>query len=396
MPFSLRSQTQDWLKPYLLTSAILCIIVFFAVLVIHAYMGTFTRYWADDYSLANVLQSEGLVGAQQWWYLNWTGAFSSSLAISLMALIGPRVVSVLPLLALGLWLICMTWTIMQFTQKVHLPKPLLVSILLAVLLIAIILNTIPNVFESIYWQTGMLFYLFPLIILTVYVGLIAYSMRRKPNKSVLISLVVLSTVLTFIAGGCNQGYTALQTGALFLIMGFGVLRSSSDFKRSALPLVVAGFLGSLIAMVISIIAPGNAFREAFYPPHPGLFSLVKSSITTAFHDMGYYNFHQVTNIAIALVLPAVLAFTMHPTEPNPPNQPNPNSKRALIFSLLLSPIVGFILIVFCFAPSIWGESGPPPNRAIIFPQFVLVCTAIYWAYHAGLAARHLHLPSKKW
>jgi MFS family permease len=267
---------------------------------------------------------------------------------------------------------------------------------LAVLLIATVLNTIPSIFQSLYWQTGMLVYLFPLIIFTVYVGLIGYSMRRKSKKSLSIFLLILSTLLAFIAGGCSQTFVVLQTGALFLVMGIGVLRSTSDFKRSALPLVVAGFLGSLIAMVITILSPGNAFREAYFPPHPDLFSLVKSSTINAFLYMGNYNFHQVTNIAIALVLPAVLAFTMHPTEPNPPTQPNPNSKRALIISLLLSPIVGFILIVFCFAPTIWGESVPlPPERAIIIPQFVLVCTAIYWAYHAGLAARHLHLPSKK-
>jgi hypothetical protein len=428
MSFPIRGQSRDWLKPYLLTLIISCILIFLAALIVYAYTGTSSRYTADDYSFANMAHSHGLFGAVQTWFQTWNGTFSASFIISLMALIGPKIVTVLPLLALALWLICLTWTIMQFTQKFRLAKPLFVSIFLALLLIATVLNTIPSIFESFYWQTGMLVYLLPLIIGTVYIGLIGYSIRKN-SKSMLIPLSILSLIFTFIACGCSQTYGALQTGTLFLVMLIGLLQPTGDFKRRAMPLIVAGFIGSLLALIIIIIAPGNAARESFYPPHPDLFTLIKSSISNTFYYMGYYyNFHHALDIGIVMVLSGIMAFTMHPLNLNQTNEispfnptqtnkmhaskPNPKkmhaskpkqvektnqrSFRAIKFSLVLSPIIGFILLVFCFAPTIWGESVThPPLRAIIIPQFILVCTAIYWSYYAGLALRYLSFPIKK-
>jgi hypothetical protein len=137
------------------------------VLMIHAYNSSFTRYVAYDYSFAYILMYKGFIGAQQFWYLQWDGHFSSSFIISLTSLFGPNIVSVLPLLPLGLWLAAMTWTIKQISMKFHISDPWKVSFLLVLLIIATTLSTIPQIFQSRCWQVGMFIFLAPLIIFAI-------------------------------------------------------------------------------------------------------------------------------------------------------------------------------------------------------------------------------------
>src|SRR5215213_6598871 len=69
-----------------------------ATLVLYAYLGTFTRYMADDYSTASVLNKEGFWGAQVYWWQTWSGRYSFTFVISFIELFGLGIVPILPTL----------------------------------------------------------------------------------------------------------------------------------------------------------------------------------------------------------------------------------------------------------------------------------------------------------
>jgi hypothetical protein len=381
---------------FILSAIVLSGIAFILVLVIHAYNGSFTRYWADDYSFANVLTSEGFIGAQKYWYLQWDGRFTSTFAISLAELIGPRIVPILPSLALIIWLIAMTWTIKQFRLKIFLMNSRLLPFLLAVFVIATALSTCPDIFQSFYWQVGMLTYLVPVIILTLYAGLTAYWMNRKLQRSAQVVFLIFSVLVTFCAGGFSETYVALQTGGLLLAIGVCMLWLSRNLKQNLLPILIAGFLGSFIAMLVMVLAPGNFIRASFFPPHPDLFSLVKLSVYYSVMKMGSIGYHHLGDIGVMLVLPAMLAFTFNPAISNGKECVGSKLKtKDLVRYFVLVPVIGFVLIVFCFAPSVYGMSGPPPPRALIITQIIIICVVIYWSYQAGLALKQYHPKFRK-
>src|SRR5262245_50977270 len=72
------------------------LIAFFIALLAHAYIGLFSRFLADEYCTAGVVQTYGFFGAQKYWFTTWTGRFSFTLAISLAHLIGAKLVPFLP------------------------------------------------------------------------------------------------------------------------------------------------------------------------------------------------------------------------------------------------------------------------------------------------------------
>ncbi|HET7897948.1 MAG TPA: hypothetical protein VFL47_09770, partial [Flavisolibacter sp.] len=73
-------------------------------LALYAYLGTFTRYMADDYCSAAALKVDGFWGAQAYWWQNWSGRYSFSFLASLVEMLGLKIVPVLPALGIALWL----------------------------------------------------------------------------------------------------------------------------------------------------------------------------------------------------------------------------------------------------------------------------------------------------
>jgi hypothetical protein len=66
-------------------SWILCGLASFPLVVL-AYIGTFTRYMADDYNKVVTIENVGFWGAQVHWYLGWTGRFTSIFIASFLAI----------------------------------------------------------------------------------------------------------------------------------------------------------------------------------------------------------------------------------------------------------------------------------------------------------------------
>jgi hypothetical protein len=145
-----------------------------------AYLGSFIRHIGDDWCTAAVINKDGLLQAQWKWYVGWTGRFSFTLASGIAHLSGPRAAPFIPALMLALWLVAACWAAYQVAVTARWPRPLLSSPLAAEFVVFVTLNTAHNVVQSFYWQTGALTYVAPLILLTFYVGLVVYGVRRRP------------------------------------------------------------------------------------------------------------------------------------------------------------------------------------------------------------------------
>jgi uncharacterized protein DUF6056 len=353
-----------------------------------AQIGLFTRYMADDYCTASELHAQGFLQSQRYWYTSWTGRFSFTFLVSLAELVGPAIVPFLPTLALALWLIVCTWTIFQFLVITRWPKQMVVALLLAELVVFATLNSTPNLVQSLYWQTGMLTYVAPLICLTLYVGILGSGFRRNLQNRANSTLSILSIPLTFTAGGFSDSYVFLQTGGLLLALALSLICVPASYKRSILPLVCTGLAGSLIALCIVVIAPGNQIRQSHFPVPPGLFWLTTRSF---YHSAGFIAntiyFSPLTTL-LSLALPASLALHLHLTAPNYISKID---LKKTVRLLILSPMAAFSLILFSVLPSFYALSAFLPNRARIIPQFVLICVITFWGYNAGAVLAKLLL-----
>lgn len=372
-----------------------------AALIAHGYVGYYTRYMADDYCSIGNYRTSGLIGMQRDLYVGWSGRFSFTFAIGLAAVFGgTKLVPYLPALALIVWLVALAWLIFQFRLARGYLHRLLIALPMAELIIfATLDDNKGGVYEALYWQTGMLTYVAPLICLTIYAGYLKHVYERAAQKfpasrAYTLGTIFFSVSLAFIAGGFSETYVALQTCLLLVAVVACQTSANKTLRRTLLPLLIAGLVASVTAAIIILLAPGNKVRQAFYPPHPAWPVIFKTSLEHALgFIIGEHNYPGTRLVrAAALLLPMVLGFQWPPRErESKPTALQHMSRGAQWLLLLLSPIIALCLIAVCFAPAMYGMSVEPPPRALITPQFVLICCAAMYGYTAGSALKHAYL-----
>jgi Family of unknown function (DUF6056) len=346
----------------------------------HGYIGLFARYMADDYNTWRVVHARGFLNAQVHWYLDWTGRFSFSLVVSLCSLIGPRIVPFLPALLLASWVAALVWAVRQMAWPGALKSSYMEALLCAGLVIFATLKIAPDVVQSLYWQAGALSYITPLILFSFYLGLLSYSLRGATAHAARPSTLRLcsAAIVTFAAGGCSDAYVVLQTSALFLAVIVGARYAPAKLKSALRALLVAGLVGSLLALVVVALAPGNAVRQAYFPPPPGLFRILTLS---ALYTLGFAAlsvFRQPLVFVLLLLWPFLTALKR-------PGRGAAAAEDAMkrAWLLVLIPIAVFALNVSCIAPALYGTSNMLPRRAQVLLSFTLVCGAAVWGRAAG-------------
>jgi len=357
----------------------------FTVLLAHVYIGSFTRFIADDYVWNYIERSEGFMGSQRYWYINATGRFSSTLVVGVVSQIGPEMARYLPMVILCLWFGVTMWSLTRINVAASLGLAWLERVSLALLTVYTILASLPNVVQNLYWLTGTLTYTMSLMLLTLYLGLGAAYLNSSLGKGRALYLL-LSWLLAFVAAGFQETYLALQTAAL----GLGILActvfASAEWKRRLLPFLIAGLAGSLTAAVTIVLSPGTHVRQSVTGPSatwPKLIELTYA-YTNQFLREVWARARWTT--ALSLLFPAWLTFS----------QPGESSGLPLRFNLrgwvlvaMLLLVAVYTLIYISFLPSTYIFQAYPADRVIEMPQFVLTSFLILLGVLCGRVLRQI-------
>ncbi|MFL6281633.1 MAG: DUF6056 family protein [Pyrinomonadaceae bacterium] len=348
----------------------------------HAYVGLFTRYMADDYCTAGTVRTAGLLTTQTHFYTAWSGRFSFTLTVSLVELLGAGVVPYLPLAALVCWLAAMTWAVYELLYRSLGRGPLLFSFLLAELIVyATVADNTGGVFEALYWQTGMLTYTAPLILLTALAGFYARALRRADIRAPGKSSILAVFAVAFYAGGFSETSALMQVGALAVAAVATMFLLDATRRRRLLPTLFAGLSGSVVALALVALAPGNSVREATLPAHSDLLTTVARAMSNALsHAFSEHNYG-VTFAPrwSALLLAAILSFYISLRADA--SEESPRRWRPLL--LLWLSASGLFVYFCCFFPAAYAMSVAPPPRALVVAQSVLVCTLVSVGWVAG-------------
>lgn len=358
----------------------LVILALLAPLVALAYIGLFTRYMADDYCTAAIVHQYGFINSQVDWYWSWTGRFSYSFMVAVAGLLGSPVVPFLPLTVLVCWVCVTGWSAYQIALMAKWPRPLLTSMVLAELIVFATLDGTHHVVQSLYWQSGMLNYTIPLVILTIYVGVVGYVLRRRRPIATVSPPAIAALVLTLVAGGFTEAYMFVQTGGLLIGAVVCYKAAPGTLRRAALPLVIAGLAGALIATCIVVLAPGNLVRQSHFAAPPNSLRLVQRSFYYAAGFIPYTILRSPLTTLLSVMLPALLGYYFQSVRRDRGSE---LKFRSVVYLIVFSLVVGFVLILACTLPGVYGTSGFLPERARLIPQFVIVCVAVFDGYLSG-------------
>jgi hypothetical protein len=367
-------------------------------LVIYAYNGLSMRYSGDDFCYAGIFRTHGFFGTQVYSYLHVSGyngnRYSLNLFSALADLFPPVASGLLPVLAILLLIAGLTWVfISAATLFISLPKARpdrLVLFLTAEILAFFLLNTAPNLGQSLYWRTGMLTYLAPILAGVLLAGLIL-SLARSDRPLWAVSIACL--FLSFLAGGFSETGAAVQ-GAFWGLAFLGAVslhRRGNPRARRLAWLLGASVAGVLLAISVLYISPINQARMAQMPPRPGLFDTISIALqSTVIFTYISLKYQMLPNILLVIFFVLLSLFV-----PKASATAQTFSFRRWFLSGITAGIAAIILILCGMLPFAYVQHGYPDQRSLIIPRFIMVLGEAFAGWLAGEAISRLFLVIRK-
>lgn len=320
----------------------------------YAFRGTFARYVTDDFCTASVLRDKGFFAMMKYHRLSWSGRYSYYALKAIPESIGPVTARITPAVMIALFCATAAWTARRLTGGWLLP--LLTGATIAYAAI----DATPEVLAlggPLIWETGAITYMLPLILYTLWAGLFFGTASERTRW-------IGSAVLMFVAGGLSETSLAAQcamTGALAVL---AVLLRRRDVSRIA----IAGFVASLVSLMLVGSAPGNQIRMWRLPPQPPLPSAAVHAVKLSYDYVGSVAFSEGKSLLLILLCGAVIGATL----------PRLNASAALMAAVAAACGYGV-----SFLPSAWMLSMGPPPRALHVANFFFMATMLPLCILAG-------------
>lgn len=359
--------------PYLVAAVLLL------PLLAHLYLGQFNRALADDFCFTAIVQEQGITGALDYWYNNWTGTYSSTFFQSMVGL--GRAWVWVPIVLTTLWLLAAVWTAYQVAAALQLKQRGLMAFIIGTLLVYATNDGAANVYQSLYWTSGAITYTLPLIVLTFNLGVIVLGLRTSEDNQIPVPHLALSTGLCMVAGGFSPLFAVFQVAVMGLAFLACLLFAAPTWKRQALVIFASATVFAFIALMILYIAPGNAIRRDRFTLEDSYIKMVSDAFTGA---LAFIPTSAIILSPMAIISSLVFGgFIGLNYVPLTPRQRVRVGRESLRW-LALTALVGFILIFVCMLVAIVSINALPPPRGYIVPQTALILTAFAWGFIMGM------------
>ena len=337
-----------------------------------ANLGWLARFQADDYCTYGRYVSLGLGGSQAYWYLHWSGRFSATFVNTLLHAISLRSPMVLAAFTLIGWTLAGTWAAARWLGQPPAGRNPLAALVLGACLPLASLSLAPNLYQVLYWQTGHLTYLLPLVGMTALVGWLAGRPHQAEWGPVDLALTFGAALLL---AGFSETFGFVQTigWGLMATYSLAVNRGSGTWK-----LALAGAVGSGLGLLIVALAPGNDVRQGLMQPPSPIPQVLARSVRDAYVLGASLVKYQALTLALAVAAAFGVSVSLRPE----PTKTTSAGRRAWL-GIFLWPVASFLLVAAVMFPSEYALSSYPDGRVLVTAAFVVISAVIVWA--AGLA-----------
>ncbi len=366
--------------------AALAIVTFITALagLAHIYLGSFGRFMADSYCDAGRGLQFGALGATLNLYRALSGRYSANFLDILMGqLFGPAFAPLWsPLLQIA-WLVALASLVAGLTHGAFARYRAWVAALLAILILFVTFDNTPSLGQSVYWSTGLNNYVVPLVLFTAFGALLAWRAPRALHGRSRWLWLGLCLSLNLLIGGFNETNLFVQCAVLGLAVALAWLFGSAELKRNLLPLLLAGLLGAVVALIVVAAAPGNKVRQGAVGIPPDLGTLVLYVLT--FTKQVVLN--AVTREPLNLLGLPVIAALAGATLARPDGWLF-GSNRTVLRTVLWAPVITLALVAVAIVPAAYVTSSLPNNRGTLIVMYVLSLGLAVWGYALGQLYRH--------
>jgi hypothetical protein len=342
-----------------------------------AYLGTFNRYYADDWCYNQDLHRLGLVGTLKGYTYITTYAsnrYSLTLFSGLIYFLGIFGVQSMTLLTLLVWLGGVYWTLDNLKKINHWLLPRKLVFLIAVMILYFSVYLAPHLYQNLYWRSGLLPYTAPLVFIPYITGAITHQVRRVKSS---ITLMVIAAITTTLVGGFSEAasvYLVVFLGVYTIAAAIGAWNKKNWGRVTIWTAVIAlGF--AVLAMFVLIASPANEIRqlEAYGSP-TSLFVLPRLALIYTYFYLRVTTSSHVLPFLVVFSLPLALAYLQEPVKTFK------LTGRQTILMMFIIVIGTGLLVAASLTPNLYIERGMPAPRAQIIPLFTTITStaALGW------------------
>ena len=324
-----------------------------------AYLGTFTRYLADDYCETMQVNSGPLLQVMIQNYELVSDRYSNLLFDALSERLFPHNVQILPILMILLWTVALTWLVQEVRRMIGWQWNFWIDFFLAASLAFFSILQAPNRFQTIYWRSGMATHFAPLVYLTAFAAFLLILIRRNGNRYPAIWIGFLCLVISFFGGGFSEPPDAalIVSSALALVAVW--IWEKGSRRNSALMFLSWTLAGGVLALIVMALSPGNLTRSQIH--RPDFITLVHNTILFAGLFVSDTFLSLPLPTLFSIMIPLFLFYGIFATI----SSLSPVNMKTLLITMSVIAILGFVLIVAGFAPSVYGQAFPADRARFI-------------------------------
>jgi hypothetical protein len=329
-----------------------------------AYLGTFTRYLADDYCEAVQVNSGSLLQALIERYETSSDRYSNLLFVALSEFVFPHNVEILPAVMIVLWTAALTWLVFEARRMLGLHWHFLIDLFLAGLLAFFSILQAPNRFQTIYWRSAMATHFAPLVYLTAFTAFLLMLIRRNENRYPAVWIGFLCLGIAFLGGGFSEPPDAVLITVSALALAAVWLWEKGSRRRPTLMLLSWTLAGGLLALIVMAVSPGNLDRSQLH--RPGLIDLIYHTFLNAALFFG----DTFLGLPVPTLFSAAMPFFLFYGIFAKTSSLSSSSRRMMFIIMFATPILAYFLTAASFAPSVYGQAFPA-ERARFLARLLL-------------------------
>ena len=238
-------------------------VVCLAPALLFIYIGAFSRLIADDFCIIAMGLELDPWRVMAEVYNSWSGSYFSLFLRGALAPLDTAAPSITTALLILFWLAGLYALMIRLLAGANIKRVRVLSLTLAAGSGAAAINAFYTP-QSLFWFSANLQYTLPLVMLTWYFALSLWAVQRARGEGLWIPAIAGNAVICFLSAGTAEMTAAFQSLFFTLLMLAVFIFLRGSMRRQAVIVIGAGWLATLLGLLIHFMSPGVAIRSATY------------------------------------------------------------------------------------------------------------------------------------
>jgi len=240
----------------------ICLLAMLVAISMYVYLGTFSRYLADDYCETISVRIDSPIDAVLVRYSTgaWRAAnrYSNLLFVGIGEMLGRNNMQITIVSMILLWFVGLSWSVHEVRKFLKINYFWSLDIFWGMTIGFFSFLQAPNLYQTVYWRSSMMTHFAPLVFGSFLSAFLVRQLRfllvRPPSRLV----YSISFFAAFIIAGFSEPPATTMVTALTLLMSATWLCGKSPVKQKQFALLAWTFAGAFLGLLAMIFSPAGA------------------------------------------------------------------------------------------------------------------------------------------